>query len=66
MSINQEILKKTYIDKIFFLLDKTFAFIVKIINCLEFIRKFSRNVIFINDVSLDNTSCFSMKKSLIS
>ena len=45
-----------------FLLDNTFAFIVKIINCLEFIRKFSRNTIFINDFSIDNTVCFTVKK----
>jgi hypothetical protein len=66
MTIKKGNLKKTYIHKRFFLLDNTFAFIVKINNCLEFIRKFSRNAIFINDVSLNNTLCFSMKKSLIS
>jgi hypothetical protein len=47
--------------KYLFLLDNTYAFIVIIINCLEFIRKFRRNVIFINDCSLDNTVCFSIK-----
>ena len=66
MTIKQGILKKTYIHENFFLLDNTFAFIVKINNCLEFIRKFSTNAIFINNVSLNNTLCFSMNKSLIS
>ena len=66
MTIKQGILKKTYIHKKFVLLDNTFEFFVEVKNCLEFIRKFSRNAIFINDVSLNNTLCFSMNKSLIS
>jgi hypothetical protein len=28
---------------------------------MEFIRKFSRNTIFINDFAIDNILCFSMK-----